>query len=179
LKNFQKIFIFVERDPAGKITQLYLKMFILYIYQTFDLEKETIKKIIPKVSPLIKKELMTTYDIAVAEGYQKGKLEGKIEGKLEGQAFGEIKSSFNIFGELIIKFPNWSDELLSDISKLPKPTVSILKKAFNGTQRKAFIQAARQLFILIPNLTSEKWQEVDKLSLDLWKRFKKQLKKEE
>ena len=168
LKNFRKIFIFVEEGSVENITKTYIKLFVLYIYQTFNLKKEEVVEVIPELPKPVKEEFISTYDILVEEGYQKGAADGEIKGK--------IKTKLETLVELMIKFPTWSDELYAEISKIPVPSVIALKKAFAKRGQKPLVEETRKLFTIIPDLKEKHWAEVDKLAIRLKKRFQKELK---
>lgn len=180
LKNFRKIFIFVEEDMEGNSTGVYIKLFILYIFQTFKMKQEEIKEILPTLPKLVKEEFMSTYDIAVAEGYekgnvegyQKGNIEGYQKGNIEGYQKGEIKTKLETLVELMIKFPTWSNELLSEISKISVPAITVIKQAFKEKSQKRIMIEVRKLFAKIPNLSEKHWLAIDKLAKILWKRYK-------
>lgn len=176
LKNFRKIFIFVKEDVAGNVVGVYIKLFILYIFQTFKMKKEEITEILPALPKSIKKELMSTYDIAVAEGYEKGNVEGyqkgNVEGYQKGNIVGEIKTKLETLVELMLKFPAWSNELLSEISKISVPAIIVLKQAFKEKNQKRLTLEVRKLFAKIPNLPEKHWLAIDQLTKVLWKRYK-------
>lgn len=172
LNNVQKIFIFVEEDVHGNIIRTYVRLFVLYIYQTFKLEEQEVEKILPDLSSTIKKEFMTTYEILV----EKGKVEGKIEGEIKGEIKGKLKTKLENFTELLINFPNLTNAFLSKMVKIPVPLTKKLKGVFQGKDQKAFLKVTRQLFSEIPNMRERQWKEMDKFSLDLWKRYQKATK---
>lgn len=176
LKNFQKIFIFVEEDAHGNIIETYTKLFVFYIYQTFNLKTEDVMEIIPELPKPVKEEFISTYDILIKEGYDKGSAEGILKGEIKGALKGEIKTKFETLVELMIKFPNWTNELLSEISKIAIPSIVNLKKAFKGKRKKTVLLEARKLFVAIPDLQEKQLTEIDKLATRLWKRYQKSLK---
>ncbi len=76
----------------------------------------------------------------------------------------------------MIRCPEWSNELLADVSKIPVANIVVLKKKFTESDKNIVIKTVRRLFGHIPDLSQKKWQEIDQQALKLWKRFKKATK---
>ncbi|MEM6322025.1 MAG: Rpn family recombination-promoting nuclease/putative transposase [Bacteroidota bacterium] len=165
LRNFDKFFIFVQQHPEGRVTTTYLRMFILYIFQTFDLQKEEIEEVIPSLPISAKKEFMTTYDIAVNEGLVKGKIEGKIEGKIKGK--------LEMLVGLLLNMPQISTDLLSELTKFPKIRIAKLRKALADNRLEDWTKGIKALFKKVPNLTEKENKEIMDSALTYWQRLTK------
>ncbi|MEK7257673.1 MAG: hypothetical protein AAB316_23150, partial [Bacteroidota bacterium] len=67
-----------------------------------------------------------------------GKKEGKIEGRKEGKIEGKIEGKEEVVQHLILKFPDWSDLFLSEVTGLPQEKIKALReKLANGQNGKS------------------------------------------
>ncbi|MEM6319223.1 MAG: hypothetical protein AAF960_16240, partial [Bacteroidota bacterium] len=70
-----------------------------------------------------------------------------------------------------INFPSGTNELFSNITKIPVPTIIKLKKVFLGKDEKEVLKATQKFFSKIPNLKDPQRKELDAFALQAWQRL--------
>ncbi len=89
LNNYRQIFIFVEGYESKSETLKYLDTLILYVFQSFDIERKEILDIIEDLPKNVSEMFVSTYDQAVESGKIKGEEIGIKKGEQIGIKKGE------------------------------------------------------------------------------------------
>ncbi len=89
LKNYRQIFIFVEGYESRTETMRFLNTLILYVFQSFDIERKEILDIIEDLPKNVSDMFISTYDKAVESGKVKGEEIGIRKGEEIGIRKGE------------------------------------------------------------------------------------------
>jgi len=89
LNNYRQIFIFVEGYESRTETMRYLDTLILYVFQSFDIERKEILEIIDDLPKHVSDMFVSTYDKAIESGKIKGEELGMKKGEELGMKKGE------------------------------------------------------------------------------------------
>jgi len=135
-----------------------------FIYQTFNLSQEEIIEMATELPSHTQTEMVSTWDRLIAEGKEIGKQET------------ETKKNLEITLSLLKQFPQLSDDLVASVAKVKPAYVKEIRKVFARTRITSIKRYIRRLFKKLPGVNKQKWEELEKWGVGLWKEYKKQLK---
>ncbi|MBK9256156.1 MAG: Rpn family recombination-promoting nuclease/putative transposase [Saprospiraceae bacterium] len=104
------------------LSRNFIRTMIVYTLQVTEMDENKLIEIVQKISPDIKKDIMSTYDQLVRKGEIKGEIKGKIEGEIKGEIKGKKEVILNAFENglaisLISNITKFSEQEVIDVLK--------------------------------------------------------------
>jgi hypothetical protein len=100
INNFSTIFVYIENEIKDERFLNFFQTIFVYLYQNTDITSEQLEKIVTTINQPLKDATMTTYDMLIQKGIEKGIQKGKEE----------------VVINLIKTFPDWDDDKIANLS---------------------------------------------------------------
>ena len=167
-QNKEKIFNFVEELQNDEFTKKYLRTIFYFMIQTFKLKKEEVTDIAAT---------LPTKNIDTMEMVQNTVLscidEAMLEGVEKGEKINEIKNSVETILMFSQTLPEIKDSKIALICKVRRPFVTKVRKIFLTDKEAVIKRFVRTTYKNIPSIREVDFLKLEKISITLWKEFKK------
>ena len=153
LAHSEEVFIFVQQNKQpGKQLDNYIQVVLVYMLRAFALEKKELDFIIEKLPKKMQDVAMSSWDIAVAEGEEKGLQKGK--------ALEAFKRDVRDVLRYFAIFPEKTTVQIAELTEQPLPFVQKIKAALSGTNKIGPEKAILRLFDKFNDLQADDLQEI-------------------
>ena len=163
-QNTEKIFNFVEGLTDDKFTREFLKTIFYFMIQTFNLEREEVKELVEYLP------IKNQYNMDMLEETAVNAFDEYMQ---KGQEINEIKKNVEIILMLLQTFPDIDDTNIALICKVKRPFVSKVRKTFQTDKEASIKRFVRTVYKNIPFISEAEFLKMEKMTIKLWKSFKK------
>ncbi|MEK7257785.1 MAG: Rpn family recombination-promoting nuclease/putative transposase, partial [Bacteroidota bacterium] len=131
-RSFKDIFVYGDFYDTTQEGQDFIHALLVYFLELTNFDEKKSIALVEKIKASYKRTAMTSYQNILKAGKKEGKIEGKVEGKEE------------VAERLLLKFPDWSDFFLSELTGLPEEKIKAIRaklatgqngKSANGAQK--------------------------------------------
>ncbi len=133
-RNFRDIFVYGDFYNTTAQGRDFIHGLLVYFLELTNFDEKKSIALVEKIKASYKRTAMNSLQNLVKAGKKEGKIEGRKEGKIEGK----IEGKEEVVQHLILKFPDWSDLFLSEVTGLPQEKIKALReKLANGQNGKS------------------------------------------
>ena len=135
LQHFQEILIFATESGSRYEAENLFHALIVYINQVSNINSDTMTTIIQELPPKVKRKTKSTWEQFEEIWVKKGEKIGIQKGEKIGIQKGEKKmlaQKNQITKDLMLEFPNLSDEKIAKLVKLSTKQVEQIRKSINA-----------------------------------------------